>query len=244
MRLLIANRGEIARRILRAGRARGFEVAVVSTPGDAGSPVRREADAVLEVDSFLDGAAIVEAALRWGARLLHPGYGYLSENAGFARAVEEAGIGFVGPTPENMLALGGKESAKAVARACSVPVLEALLSGELAALPPAAWRDALAARGILAPYLVKASGGGGGRGMRVVEDPAGLPDAVLRASREASASFGDGTVFVERLLRSPRHLEIQVFGDGRGGGVFLGERECSLQRRHQKVVEEAPSSVA
>ena len=244
MRLLIANRGEIARRILRAGRARGFEVAVVSTPGDAGSPVRREADAVLEVDGFLDGAAIVEAALRWGARLLHPGYGYLSENAGFAQAVEEAGIVFVGPTPENMLALGGKESAKAVARACAVPVLEALLSGELAALPPAAWQDALAGRGILAPYLVKASGGGGGRGMRVVEDPAGLPDAVLRASREALASFGDGTVFVERLLRSPRHLEIQVFGDGRGGGVFLGERECSLQRRHQKVLEEAPSPVA
>ncbi|BDU72018.1 ATP-binding protein [Mesoterricola silvestris] len=243
-RLLIANRGEIARRILRAGRARGYEVGVVSTPADAGSPVRREADAVLEVGGFLDGPAIVEAARNWGARLLHPGYGYLSENAAFARAVEEAGIRFVGPTPESMLALGGKEAAKAVARACGVPVLEALLSWELAALPSGEWVDALAARGIRAPFLVKASGGGGGRGMRVVEDPAALPEALRRASLEAQASFGDGTVFVERYLVSPRHLEIQVFGDGRGGGVFLGERECSLQRRHQKVLEEAPSSVA
>ncbi len=243
-RLVIANRGEIARRILRAGRARGWEVAVVSTSGDAGSPVRREADAVLEVEGFLDGAAIVEAALGWGAHLLHPGYGYLSENAAFARAVEKAGIRFVGPTPENMVALGGKESAKAVARACGVPVLEALLSQELAALPAPAWPEALAGRGILPPYLVKASGGGGGRGMRVVEAAADLPDAVERASREALASFGDGTVFVERLLRSPRHLEAQVFGDGHGGGVFLGERECSLQRRHQKVLEEAPSPAA
>ena len=125
----IANRGEIARRILRAGRARGYEVAVVSTPADADSPVRREADAVLEVEGFLAIPAIVEAAAAWGADLLHPGYGYLSENAAFAQAVEAAGIAFVGPSPENMRALGGKESAKALARACGVPVLEALLSG-------------------------------------------------------------------------------------------------------------------
>jgi len=241
-RLVIANRGEIARRILRAGRARGYQVAVVSTAEDAASPVRREADAVLEVGSFLDGPGIVAAALSWGAQLLHPGYGYLSEQADFAEAVAAAGIRFVGPTAGNMRALGGKESAKAIARECGVPVLDALLSGELAALAPEAWAGALAARGILAPYLVKASGGGGGRGMRVVEDPAGLPDAVRRASQEAAASFGDGTVFVEKYLRAPRHIEIQVFGDGRGGGVFLGERECSLQRRHQKVLEEAPGA--
>ena len=242
-RLVIANRGEIARRILRAARQRGYEVAVISTPEDADSPVRREADCVLEVDDFLAIAPITQAALAWGAQLLHPGYGYLSENAAFAEAVEEAGIRFVGPSPGNMLALGGKESAKAIAKACSVPVLEALLSHELSALPAEDWHAALAGRGILAPFLVKASGGGGGRGMRVVEDPAGLADAVLRASREALASFGDGTVFIEPYLRAPRHIEIQVFGDGRGGGVFLGERECSLQRRHQKVLEEAPSSV-
>jgi acetyl/propionyl-CoA carboxylase alpha subunit len=241
-RLVVANRGEIARRILRAGRALGYSVAVVSTASDADSPVRREADAVLEVEGFLAIPAIVEAACAWGAHLLHPGYGYLSENPAFAAAVEEAGIRFVGPSPENMTALGGKESAKAIAKACGVPVLEALLSAELAALQPPAWEEALARRGILAPFLVKASSGGGGRGMRVVPDPAGLPDAVLRASREALASFGDGTVFVERYLRSPRHVEIQVFGDGLGGGVFLGERECSLQRRHQKVVEEAPGA--
>ena len=242
-RLLIANRGEIARRILRAARGMGYAVAVASTPEDADSPVRREADAVLEVASFLSIQELVGAASAWGAHLVHPGYGYLSENAAFAAAVEEAGIRFVGPSPENMLALGGKESAKAIARACGVPVLDALLSRELAALPPARWKDVLAERGILAPFLVKASGGGGGRGMRVVEDPAGLPEAVLRAGKEALASFGDGTVFVEKYLRSPRHIEAQVFGDGRGGGVFLGERECSLQRRHQKVLEEAPSAV-
>jgi len=242
-RLVIANRGEIARRILRAARVRGYTVAVISTPEDADSPVRREADAVLEVESFLSIPQVTAAAAGWGAHLLHPGYGYLSEQAAFAEAVEAVGIRFVGPTPSNMRSLGGKEAAKAIALACSVPVLEALLSGELAALAPEAWPEALAARGIRPPYLVKASGGGGGRGMRVVDKPEALAEAVLRASREALAGFGDATVFVEKYLREPRHVEIQVFGDGLGGGVFLGERECSLQRRHQKV-EEAPSSVA
>jgi acetyl/propionyl-CoA carboxylase alpha subunit len=241
-RLVIANRGEIARRILRAGRAMGYRVAVVSTPQDAGALVRREADAVLPVAGFLDGPGIVAAALEWGAQLLHPGYGFLSEQAAFAEAVEAAGIAFVGPTAGSMRALGGKESAKAIARRCGVPVLDALLSHELAALPPESWEAALAARGILAPYLVKASGGGGGRGMRLVPAAADLPEAVARAAAEALAAFGDGTVFVERHLASPRHIELQVFGDGLGGGVCLGERECSLQRRHQKVLEEAPSS--
>jgi len=240
-RLVVANRGEIARRILRAGRAMGYQVAVVSTAADAGARVRLEADAVLEVGSFLDGAAIVEACRGWGGQLLHPGYGFLSEDAGFAQAVEDAGIVFVGPGPESMRALGRKEAAKELARACAVPVLEALLSRELAALAPARWEAELAARGIRAPFLVKASGGGGGRGMRVVASARELPEAVRRAGAEAEAAFHDGTVFVERYLEAPRHIEIQVFGDGRGGGVFLGERECSLQRRHQKVVEEAPS---
>jgi acetyl/propionyl-CoA carboxylase alpha subunit len=242
-RLVIANRGEIARRILRAARARGYAVAAISTAADADSLIRREVDAVLEVGSFLSIPEIVAASRQWGATLLHPGYGFLSENADFAQAVEDAGIGFVGPTPENMRAMGGKESAKAFARQCGVPVLDALLSHELAALGPDQWGAELAARNIHAPFLVKASGGGGGRGMRVVETVQDLPDAIRRASREAEASFHDGTVFVERYLMAPRHIEIQVFGDGLGGGVSLGERECSLQRRHQKVLEEAPSSV-
>ena len=241
-RLVIANRGEIARRILRAGRERGHAVAVISTPADGDARIRREADAVLEVSSFLALGEIVQASLGWGATLLHPGYGFLSENPDFAQAVAAAGIAFVGPTADNMRALGGKESAKGFARACGVPVLEALLSRELAALAPAAWEAELTARGIRPPYLVKASGGGGGRGMRVVERAQDLPEAIQRGSREALASFHDGTVFVERFLKAPRHLEIQVFGDGEGGGVFLGERECSLQRRHQKVLEEAPGA--
>ena len=242
-RLVIANRGEIARRILRAGRALGYQVAVVSTTQDAGARVRLEADAVLPVASFLDIPEIVAACRGWGGQLLHPGYGFLSEHAGFAQAVEDAGIVFVGPSPESMRALGRKEAAKQLARACGVPVLDALLSDELARLAPERWAAELAARGIRAPFLVKASGGGGGRGMRVVAEAGLLPEAVRRAALEAEAAFHDGTVFVERYLEAPRHIEIQVFGDGRGGGVFLGERECSLQRRHQKVLEEAPSSV-
>jgi acetyl/propionyl-CoA carboxylase alpha subunit len=240
-RLVIANRGEIARRVLRAGRERGYLVAVISSPEDADAPVRREADAVLEVGSFLDIPAIVEAARAWGAHLLHPGYGFLSENAAFAAAVEDAGIAFVGPTPENMRAMGGKESAKAFASQLGVPTLGALLSHELASTPQEEWEDLLLARDIRSPFLVKASGGGGGKGMRIVERFEDLPAAIHRASQEALAGFGDATVFVERYLAQPRHVEVQVFGDGRGGGVFLGERECSLQRRHQKVLEEAPS---
>jgi acetyl/propionyl-CoA carboxylase alpha subunit len=243
-RLVIANRGEIARRILRTGRDLGYTVAVVAPPRDRDSRACREADAVLAVESYLDPAGIVAAALAWGAHLLHPGYGFLSEDADFAAAVEDAGLAFVGPTPDAMRALGRKEPAKALARQCGVPVLEALLSFELAALPPDRWEAELAARGIRPPYLVKASGGGGGRGMRVVAAARDLPEAVRRAALEAEAAFRDGTVFVERYLEAPRHLEAQVFGDGRGGGVFLGERECSLQRRHQKVLEEAPSPAA
>ncbi len=242
-RLVIANRGEIARRILRAGRAMGYQVAVISTEQDAGARVRLEADAVLPVASFLDGPAIVAACQAWGGRLLHPGYGFLSEDAGFAQAVQEAGIVFVGPDPASMRALGRKEAAKELARSCAVPVLEALLSHQLEGLGPDRWEAELAARGIRAPFLVKASGGGGGRGMRVVEAAHLLPEAVRRAALEAEAAFHDPTVFVERYLEAPRHIEIQVFGDGRGGGVHLGERECSLQRRHQKVLEEAPSTV-
>jgi acetyl/propionyl-CoA carboxylase alpha subunit len=242
-RLVVANRGEIARRILRAGRERGYRIAVVSTEADREALARAEADEVLEVSSFLDGAAIVAAARGWGANLLHPGYGFLAENAEFAARVEAAGIAFVGPTPENMRALGAKEPAKALAASCRVPTLSALSGTELQGLPDGKWESELAARQILPPYLVKASGGGGGRGMRLVASAADLPGALRRGAEEAREAFGDPTVFVERYLKEPRHIEIQVFGDGAGGGIFLGERECSLQRRHQKVVEETPSPV-
>jgi acetyl/propionyl-CoA carboxylase alpha subunit len=241
-RLVIANRGEIARRILRTARGRGMKVAVVSTAADARALVRDEADHVLEVSSFLDIDAIVAAGRAWGADLLHPGYGYLSESPSFAAAVERAGIAFVGPTADNMRALGGKEAARALAASLGVPTLPALPSKDLARLPPQEWASALQARGIRPPYLIKASCGGGGKGMRVAADPTELEAAVARAAEEARAAFADGTVFIEQLLPAPRHVEIQVFGDGRGGGVFWGERECSLQRRHQKVMEEAPSS--
>lgn len=242
-KLLIANRGEIARRILRAGRERGYCVAVVATEEDSDSLVCSEVDAVLKVSSFLDPSEIVAAASAWKADLIHPGYGFLSENSEFADLVERAGITFVGPTAANIMAMGSKESAKRVAERCQVPVLGALFSADLAKIPETGWAQALQERNIRAPYLVKASAGGGGRGMRVVEKFEDLPANIHRASEEAKASFRDGTVFIENYLQEPRHIEIQVFGDGNGGGVFLGERECSLQRRHQKVVEEAPSPV-
>ncbi len=241
IRLVIANRGEIARRILRTARRMGMTVAVISTTDDRDALVRREADAVLEVPDFLDASAVVAAASSWKATLLHPGYGFLSERADFAEAVVVAGIAFVGPTPESMRLLGAKEPAKALARGCGVPVVEGLSSLELAEFPSGSWEGLLAARGVTAPYLVKASGGGGGRGMRVVARIQDLPATLKAASEEARAAFGDGTVFVERWIEEARHIEAQVFGDGRGGGVFLGERECSLQRRHQKVLEESPA---
>lgn len=242
-KLVIANRGEIARRILRAGRERGYRIAVISVAEDRDALVRREADAVLEVRSFLDAGAIVEQARRWAADFVHPGYGFLAENAEFAAAVEGGGITFVGPTAESMRALGNKESAKRIAGRRGIPVLPALLSSELAQDKSEEWKRALAAKGIEPPFLVKAAGGGGGRGMRVVEDAEKLPAAVRRASEEARAGFGDPTVFVERYLERPRHIEIQIIGDGKGGGVFLGERECSMQRRYQKLVEESPSAI-
>ncbi len=214
---------------------------MISTPEDRYALVRHEADDVLEVGSFLDADAIVAAARSWGASLLHPGYGFLSENARFAELVEGAGIGFVGPRAETMKLLGDKERAKELARKLGVPTLESLGSRELSSLSPQELEKALKGKGLAPPYLVKAAGGGGGRGMRVVSKLGDLPAALERASAEALSGFADPTVFVERYLLSPRHVEIQVLGDGKGGGVALGERECSMQRRHQKVIEEAPS---
>ena len=237
-RLLVANRGEIARRILRSARARGCEVAVVSTAADRGALVREEADQVFEVPGFLDGDAIVAAASGWKAGLLHPGYGFLSESPSFAAAVEAAGIAFVGPTADAMRRLGDKEAARRTAVAAGVPVLPSLGVDELASEPdPAA---AVERAGVGFPCAVKAAAGGGGIGIRVVRRPKGLADALSRAAAEARAAFGDGRVYVERWLDRPRHVEIQVLGDGRGGGIHLGERECSVQRRRQKLLEWAP----
>ena len=237
-RLLIANRGEIARRILRSARARGYAVAVVSTSADRGAPVRAEADEVFEVPDFLDATAVIGAAERFRADLLHPGYGFLSESPSFAAAVEAAGIGFVGPTAEAMRRLGDKESARRTAIAVGVPVLPSLSSEELAATGDPV-REAERA-GLDFPCAVKAAAGGGGIGIRVVRRPEDLAGGLASASAEARAAFGDGRVFVERWLDRPRHVEIQVFGDGRGGGIHLGERECSVQRRRQKLVEWSP----
>jgi acetyl/propionyl-CoA carboxylase alpha subunit len=242
-KLVIANRGEIARRVLRTARTFGYEVAVISTTEDADALVRTEADEVLEVDDFLDGDAIVAASRRWGGDLLHPGYGFLSESARFAASVESAGIAFVGPVSQTMELLGNKEKAKELALRCGVPILDSLSSEDLADLEPSELDQVVRGRGLEPPFLVKAAGGGGGRGMRIVEDITKLYPTLERASEEAAASFGDPAVFVERYLEKPRHVEIQVFGDGEGGGVSLGERECSIQRRYQKVIEEAPSPV-
>src|SRR3990172_6144429 len=242
-RLLIANRGEIARRILRTARARAYRVAVISKAEDRDALVRREADEVLEVGSFLDPEAIVTAGKRFRADLLHPGYGFLSENAHFAELTEAGGMAFVGAREETMKLLGDKERAKELARTLGVPALEALGSRELSGLSAQELEKALQGKGLAPPYLVKAAGGGGGRGMRVVENLSDLPRALERASGEALSGFADPTVFVERYLASPRHVEIQILGDGKGGGIFLGERECSMQRRYQKVIEEAPSPV-
>ena len=237
-RLLIANRGEIARRILRSAQARGCRVAVVSTAADRGAPVRDEADRVFEVPGFLDGGGIIAAATGWGAGLLHPGYGFLSESASFAAAVEAAGIAFVGPTAETMRRLGDKEAARRTAVAAGVPVLPSLGVDELASEPdPAA---AVERAGVGFPCAVKAAAGGGGIGIRVVRRREALAEALSVAASEARAAFGDGRVYVERWLDRPRHVEIQVLGDGRGAGIHLGERECSVQRRRQKLLEWAP----
>lgn len=243
MKLVIANRGEIACRILKAAKQRGYAVAVIATEDDLDSLACQKADHVIVVSHFLNGPEIVKKSKEWNANLIHPGYGFLSENAEFAKAVEHAQMTFVGPTWQNMKAMGSKESAKKIAIQCHVPTLEALFSHELLKLDATKWKEALDQKGICAPYLVKASGGGGGRGMRVVEHIEDLKSNVERASEEALAAFADNTVFVERYVKKPRHIEIQVFGDGKGHGVFFGERECSLQRRHQKVIEECPSSV-
>ncbi|MEJ3659019.1 biotin carboxylase N-terminal domain-containing protein [Actinomycetes bacterium KLBMP 9759] len=232
--LLVANRGEIACRVFRTASAMGIRTVAVYSDPDAGSPHVRAADRAVALggstaaQTYLDAEKILDAARRSGADAIHPGYGFLSENDAFAQACADAGIVFVGPSPESIRDMGRKDRAKDIARAAGVPVL-----------PDTHLTDA--AHGIPYPLLVKAVAGGGGRGMRLVEREEDLDEAVAAARREAGSSFGDEAVFVERYLPSARHVEVQVFGDSHGGAVHLGERECSVQRRHQKVLEESPS---
>jgi propionyl-CoA carboxylase alpha chain len=240
--LLIANRGEIARRVIRTARAMGIRTVAVYSDPDARAPHVADADLAVALggntssESYLDADKILDAARRAGADAVHPGYGFLSENADFAQACADAGITFVGPAPESMRDMGLKDRAKAIARKAGVPVLpDATVDGDDSSL----W--IAAASGVGFPLLVKATAGGGGKGMRLVRDPDEVVDAIAGARREAANSFGNPTVFLERYLDAARHIEIQVFGDQHGEAVHLGERECSVQRRHQKVLEEAPS---
>ena len=241
-RLLIANRGEIAVRINRTARAMGIETVAVVSDADRGSLITRHASKVVEIgpgpaaDSYLRGDKVIAAAKATGAEAIHPGYGFLAENADFAEAVREAGLVFVGPSPEAMRRMGGKAEAKAIAAAAGVPVVPGY-AGE--GQDPATL--AKEARRIGYPVLIKAVAGGGGRGMRLVEREADLAAALEGAQREARAAFGDGRVLLERLIPHPRHIEVQVFGDRHGNVVHLFERDCSLQRRNQKVIEEAPA---
>ncbi len=241
--LLIANRGEIARRVIRTARALGIRTVAVYSDPDADAPHVRDADFAVALggttsaESYLDAGKVLAAARATGADAVHPGYGFLSENAEFAEACAHAGITFVGPSPDSIRDMGLKDRAKDLARKADVPVLpDARITGE----DPAEWTAEAARVGY--PLLVKATAGGGGKGMRLVRDPADLVEAVEGARREAGNSFGNSDVFLERYLDAARHIEIQVFGDVHGNAVHLGERECSVQRRHQKVLEEAPSS--
>jgi acetyl-CoA/propionyl-CoA carboxylase biotin carboxyl carrier protein len=228
--VLIANRGEIARRVIRTLDRLGISSVAVFTDADRDAPHVREADRAVAVASYLDLDAIIAAATAIGTQALHPGYGFLSENPALGAACAEHGITFIGPTPAATALMGDKVAAKRAAQAAGLPVLESLTAPQARALPASAY-----------PLLVKAAAGGGGRGMRVVAAPGDLGAALEAAAREARSGFGDDRVFVERYLPRSRHLEVQVIADAHGNVLHLGERECSLQRRHQKVIEESPS---
>ncbi len=240
--VLVANRGEIAVRVVETCRRLGIRTIAVYSDADARAPHVRAADAAVRLgpgpasESYLRGDLVIAAALAQGADAIHPGYGFLAENAAFAEAVEAAGLVWIGPPPAAMRALGDKARAKALAQANRVPVLPGY-HGDMAADEDLVVRAA----DVGYPLLVKASAGGGGRGMRVVRDATTLPEALAAARREATAAFGDDRLLLERYVERPRHVEMQILGDGFGTLVHLGERECSVQRRHQKLVEESPS---
>jgi acetyl/propionyl-CoA carboxylase alpha subunit len=223
-KLLVANRGEIAARVFRTCREVGIATVAVVAPDDLGALHTRVADETVEIPSYLFSEEHIRAAKRVGADAIHPGYGFLAENPDFAEAVEAAGLVFVGPTPEALRNGGDKLEAKRIALEAGVPILPAGEPAEIGF-----------------PLVVKAAAGGGGRGMRVVRTPQELDESLAAAKREAKAAFGDDTVFCERFVERPRHVEVQLLADEHGTVLSLGERECSIQRRHQKVLEEAPS---
>ena len=240
--LLIANRGEIACRIIRTARALGIRTVAVHSDADAGALHVRMADAAVAIgpaparQSYLAGDRIIAAALGAGAQAIHPGYGFLSENAAFAQSVIDAGLIWVGPDPASITAMGLKDAAKHLMAQAGVPVTPGYMGENQ---EPAFLAAQAAAIGY--PVLIKAVAGGGGKGMRLVEDPAQFAEMLASCQREALASFGNAHVLIETYIASPRHIEVQVFGDAHGNVVHLFERDCSLQRRHQKVIEEAPA---
>lgn len=243
-KVLIANRGEIALRIIRACREMGVESVAVHSTADANSMAVRLADESVCIgppqsrDSYLNIPAILSAAALTNADAIHPGYGFLSENAQFARMVEEHGFAFIGPTPEHIEQMGDKVMAKQTVMALGLPVVPGSPGGVDDA------QDGLKiATDMGFPVIIKAASGGGGKGMQVVEDADEFVESFNRARSEALANFGDDTVYIEKFLANPKHIEIQVFGDTHGNAIHLGERDCSVQRRHQKLVEEAPSPV-
>ncbi|WP_315780610.1 MULTISPECIES: acetyl-CoA carboxylase biotin carboxylase subunit [unclassified Bradyrhizobium] len=241
-KVLIANRGEIALRVMRTARRLGHGVVAVYSDADADAPHVRLADQAVRIgapppaQSYLNIPAIIAAAKATGADAVHPGYGFLAENEDFAQACKEAGLVFVGPSPEAIQAMGNKAGAKTIMQCAGVPCVPGYQGedqGDEAML--------CEARRIGFPVMIKAVAGGGGRGMRLVRDAEAFPDLLRSARSEAAAAFGDGTVILEKAIANPRHIEIQVFGDSHGNAVHLGERDCSVQRRHQKLIEEAPS---
>jgi len=243
-KILIANRGEIALRVMRSGKEMGIKTVAIYSEADRNAPFVRYADEAVCVgpppssQSYLQGDKILEICKELGVDGIHPGYGFLSENADFARKVKKAGITFIGPSAEAMDLMGDKLSAKATAKKYKVP----MIPGSEGAIADLAEATKLA-KEIGFPLLIKASAGGGGKGMRLVEKESEVEEQMKLAISEAISAFGNGAVFIERYASGPRHIEIQVLADNHGNCVYLFERECSIQRRHQKVIEEAPSSV-
>lgn len=237
-KLLVANRSEIACRIFQAAYELGIPTVAIYAPGDEGARHVTMADEIAAVPSYLDVPAIIEVSKKLGVTLIHPGYGFLSERPHFAKAVEDAKINFLGPLAETMEAMGGKIAAKEIAEKIGVPTVPWAKLDLLKSSPEVLQA---AAEKVGFPILIKAHAGGGGKGMRRVDRIEDLREQAESAAREAFSSFGDGTLFFERYIQNPRHIEVQVFGDGKGAGIHLFERECSLQRRHQKVWEEAPA---